>query len=190
MRRTIVLLLLLFAGWQFGSAGWIHAKAAVGQWLLERAWEATLAGEGVAEPWPGAISHPVARLHMPRLDVERLVLAGLETPVMAWGPGMAVGSGGHRVVAAHRDTHFAFLERVEVGDRFELIDRDGERSRWLVRSLDVVDSRRTGLDIDWPHEAMTLVTCYPFDAATTGGPMRLVVRLAPAPSEAIREHPA
>lgn len=188
MRRAMVLLLLLFAGWQLGSAGWVHAKAALGQWLLERAWERTLAGEDAAEPWPGAVSQPVARLRVPRLDVERLVLAGLDTPVMAWGPGMAVGSGGHRVLAAHRDTHFAFLERVEVGDRFELVDRHGQYSRWFVRSIDVVDSRRTGLDLEWPRKAMTLVTCYPFDAVSAGGPLRLVVRLAPEDMESNAEY--
>lgn len=179
MRHFLILSLLIVAAWQLGSAGWIQAKAELGQWLLERAWQRTLEGEEAVEPWPGAVSQPVARLRMPRLSVDHLVLDGLDTPVMAWGPGMAVGEGGHRVLAAHRDTHFSFLREVEPGDRFELIDAEGQRQWWRVQSIRVVDSRRTGIDLGWRETAMTLITCYPFDAPVAGGPQRLIVRLKP-----------
>lgn len=183
MRRLLIVSLLMVAVWQLGSAGWIQAKAELGQWLLERAWHRTLENGEAVEPWPSAVSHPVARLRMPRLSVDQLVLEGLETPVMAWGPGMAVGEGGHRVLAAHRDTHFSFLRAVESGDRFELIDARGRRQWWRVETIRIVDSRRTGIDLDWPETAMTLITCYPFNAPVAGGPQRLVVRLKPVPEE-------
>lgn len=182
IRRLLLSALLLAAVWQLGSAGWIQAKAGLGQWLLERAWQRTLEGEVGVEPWPGAVSHPVARLRMPRLSVDYLVLEGLETPVMAWGPGMAEGEGGHRVLAGHRDTHFSFLREVAVGDRFELIDAEGSSRWWQVEATRVVDSRTTGIDLDWPESVMTLITCYPFDAPVAGGPWRLVVRLKPLAS--------
>lgn len=184
MRRMMIVALLLAAVWQLGSAGWIHAKAGLGQWLLERAWLRTLDREAAVEPWPGAVSHPVARLLMPRLSVDQLVLEGLDSPVMAWGPGMAVGRDGHLVVAAHRDTHFSFLRSIEVGDHFELVEATGRRRHWQVESIRVVDARQTGLDLDGPVETMTLITCYPFDTPVAGGPLRLVVRLGPlAPAE-------
>ncbi|HSH27860.1 MAG TPA: sortase [Wenzhouxiangella sp.] len=179
MRRYLVVGLLLVAAWQLGTAGWIQAKARLGQFLLERAWQESLKADAAVQPWPGAVSHPVARLRMPRLSVDRLVLEGLDTPVMAWGPGMAVGEGGHHVLAAHRDTHFSFLRAVEVGDRFELIEADGSRGWWQVEAFGVVDSRRTGIDLDGPGRAMTLITCYPFDAPVAGGPERFVVHLRP-----------
>lgn len=177
MRRMLALVLLVVAVWQIASAGWIHAKAGLGQWLLARAWVQTLQTEEPVEPWPGAVSHPVARLRMPRLSVDHLVLEGLETPVMAWGPGMSVGENGHRVLAAHRDTHFSFLRDVNVGDRFELIGGDGVGRWWRVVSIRVVDARRTRIDLHSPQSGMTLVTCYPFDAVVTGGPLRFVVQL-------------
>lgn len=182
MRRFLISTLLLGAVWQLGSAGWIQAKAGLGQWLLERAWQETLEDGASVEPWPGAVSRPVARLRMPRLSIDHLVLEGLDTPVMAWGPGMTVGEGGHRVIAAHRDTHFSFLRAVETGDRFELIDADGRRRWWGVETIRVVDSRETGLDVHAPIDALTLITCYPFDAPVAGGPERLVVQLRPLES--------
>ncbi|MEE4302834.1 MAG: sortase [Wenzhouxiangella sp.] len=187
MRRFLVTGLLLVAVWQIGAAAWIQAKAGLGQFLLERAWQETLDGDSDVEPWPGAVSHPVARLRMPRLAVDHLVLEGLDTPVMAWGPGMAVGEGGHHVLAAHRDTHFSFLRSVELGDRFELVEADGRRRWWRVEAIRVVDSRTTGIDLDGVGQAMTLITCYPFDAPVAGGPERLVVRLRPlAPAKEAR----
>ncbi|WP_376690437.1 sortase domain-containing protein [Wenzhouxiangella sp. EGI_FJ10409] len=183
MRRFLILSLSLAAVWQLGSAGWIQAKAGLGQWLLERAWLQTVEAEEAVEPWPGAVSHPVARLRMPRLSIDHLVLDGLDTPVMAWGPGMAVGEGGHHVLAAHRDTHFSFLRAVEIGDRFELTDARGQGQWWRVEAIRVVDARETEIDLDRPGNAMTLITCYPFDAPVAGGPERLVVSLDPLSEE-------
>ncbi len=179
IRPISIAALLALATWQLAAAGWIQGKAVVGQVLLERAWQRSLDNGKSAEAWPGAVSHPVARLRMPRLDVDVLVLDGLETPVMAWGPGMTVGAGGHHVLAAHRDTHFSFLKTVQTGDRFELIGKAGETRLWEVESLRVVDARTTRIDLGLDALAMTLITCYPFDAPFAGGPERLVVRLRP-----------
>lgn len=178
--RIMIGLVAAVSLWQFGQAGVVHGKAWLGQWLLERAWQQSQdSGEPVA-PWPGAVSHPVARLHVPRLDLDRLVLEGAETPVLAWGPGMETGPGGHRLLAAHRDTHFRFLERIETGDRFEMRYADGRVEHWRVRTTGVVDARDSALDMSLSAEVMTLVTCYPFNAATAGGPLRFVVGLEPA----------
>ena len=41
--------------------------------------------------------------------------------------------------------------------------------------IDVVDSRRGSLLLDTDTPVLSLVTCYPFDEADVGGPMRYVV---------------
>jgi len=67
--------LLVVAGlWQLGSALFIPAKAAVAQALLHRAWERTLAGEEQAKPWPWADTWPVARLRLPGVGADLIVL--------------------------------------------------------------------------------------------------------------------
>lgn len=178
-RRIALIALLGVAMWQFGQAGLVHGKAWLGQVLLERAWQRTLDGEEGVKPWPGAVSHPVARLHVERLDLDYLVLDGADTPVLAWGPGMETGRGGHRLLAAHRDTHFRFLKEIEIGDRMALRHADGRFEHWQVGAIEVVDERTTSLDMSLPAHVMTLVTCYPFDTATPGGPLRYVVSLDP-----------
>jgi sortase A len=183
IRSLLVVSLLAVSLSQLGQGGLIQAKAWLGQLLMERAWAATEPSSPV-KPWPGAVSHPVARLSVPTLAIDRLVLEGAETPVLAWGPGMEVGPNGHQLIAAHRDTHFRFLQRLERGDQLLLEWPGGSIQRWQVIDLAVVDSRRTAIDMGLSQELLSLVTCYPFDAGRPGGPMRYVVSLRPAAGSA------
>jgi sortase A len=183
IRALLLASVATVAIWQIGVGASVHAKAWLGQVLLERAWaRADERADGRREPvapWPGAVSHPVARLRVPALAVDHLVLEGADTPVLAWGPGMETGPNGHRMIAAHRDTHFRFLQHVEIGQRFELELAGGQTEYWRVVDQSIVDSRTTQLDLGFDARVLTLVTCYPFDRPEAGGPMRLLTSLEP-----------
>ncbi|MCB1906405.1 MAG: class GN sortase [Rhodocyclaceae bacterium] len=188
----ILALLLATAGiWQLGQAGYIHAKAWLAQVLIRDAWSRTLAGEQRVRPWPWADTWPVARLRAPGQDADLYVLAGADGRAIAFGPGhvfgtAAPGEAGNSVIGGHRDTHFAFLQRLAVGDLLE-IETPGRRVvAYRVTGRDVVDRRDSGVMA--AHDAdteLTLVTCYPFDAVRAGGPMRYVVR---ARAEVVAHH--
>ncbi|MBX3724368.1 MAG: class GN sortase [Xanthomonadales bacterium] len=170
------------------DAGWIHGKAALAQWLLERAWQRGLVQGEAPPPWPWADTRPVARLLRPDGGAQ-IVLAGDSGRVLAFGPGWAPASAapgqpGTTVVSGHRDTHFAWLRQLQPGDRIGLDDGTIRRD-YLVHASRVVDSRRTGIGLD--HETgdrLLLVTCWPFDAVSAGGPLRYVVEAVPAPGPA------
>lgn len=173
--------LLLAAGVAFGQAQWIEAKASVAQWLLDRAWERNQAGEAGARPWPWADTSPIAELTVPRLDERLLVLAGASGRTLAFGPGHVSGSSlpgevGNAVLTGHRDTHFRFLRDLGAGDLIEVRDLEGASYRYRVRSLAVEHMDSLQLDPVARRPELTLVTCYPFDALTTGGPLRYIVR--------------
>jgi Ca-activated chloride channel family protein len=160
---------------------WIPAKAVLAQALLERAWTRTRAGEVAVAPWPWADTWPVARLEVPGRGVRVLVLEGATGRTLAFGPGRLAGSAvpgapGHSVVAGHRDTHFAFLRDLGPGDRIRVERADGARRSYRVTDLSVVHERDTRVLADTDVSTLSLVTCYPFDAALPGGPLRLVVR--------------
>lgn len=177
--RWFVALVVLLSAWaliDLGSAAWIQGKGQLGQWLMERHWNN---GDDPNPPWPGARTWPAARLYMPELAIDRLVMDGLATPNLAWGPGLHVGPAGHVVIAAHRDTHFTFLSRVEPGQRIKLEYPAGQVRDWRVDDLRVVDSRKTDIDLNAPGPRLTLITCWPFNTLETGGPLRLVVRAQP-----------
>lgn len=177
-RATAIAAGLLLAGWQWGQAGWIAGKAVTAQWLLERAWEERLAG-GEARPWPWADFMPVARLVVPELDVERIVLGDASPRTLAFGPGHVPasappGAPGTVVLAGHRDTHFAFLRHVRAGMTLEMRPAEGPARSYRVVATRVMDTRLERVVLDHPGR-LVLSTCWPFDALVPGGPLRYLV---------------
>ncbi|NKI34492.1 sortase [Wenzhouxiangella sp. XN79A] len=163
-----------------GHGGWIHVKGWLGQHLMARSFAAALEQQRAAEPpWPGARARPVARLVVPALDIDRLVLDGIELPKLAWGPGTTAGERGHRVIAGHRDTHFRFLGDLAPGQRLSLQPAVGRARDWEVIDRRIVDSRTTAIDLDAPGPLLSLLTCYPLDGHRPGTPFRLIVRARP-----------
>jgi sortase A len=105
----------------FGQGAWIHAKARLAQALLDSAFGTSLATGHAVKPWAWADTWPVARIEVPRLRKSAIVLEGSSGQALAFGPGHvertpAAGEPGTAVYAAHRDTHFAFLGEVRIGD--------------------------------------------------------------------------
>lgn len=180
-RGTWVVAALLALGfWQLGQGAYIPAKAWFAQELMQRAWLRASAGEDRAAPWPWADTWPVARLTAAAHDVDLIVLAGGSGRTLAFGPGhlgasALPGETGNMVIAGHRDTHFAFLRDIRRGERLEVESFGGATYVYEVTGLDIVDSRRGSLVLDTDDFALTLVTCYPFDALEPGGPLRYVV---------------
>ena len=163
-----------------GSAGWIHAKAMLAQTLLQNAWTQTLQNGKPHAPWPGADTTPVARLRVAARDIDQIVLSGDSGRTLAFGPGWAQasaspGAAGTVVVSGHRDTHFAFLRDLQPGDAIELQGTHGSVSYRVVDTR-VADVRHERLAIDGHRDELWLVTCWPFDAVTAGGPLRYAVR--------------
>ncbi|WP_157219726.1 class GN sortase [Flavisphingomonas formosensis] len=155
----------------------IPIKAAVAQVLLERAFDRSVAAREPQKPWPWADMAPVARLAIPRLGVDRVVLDTGSGQAMAFGPtllpgGARLGAPGTTVIAAHRDTHFHFLQRLRLGDRIMAEGLDGRTHRYRVVSTAIV--RWDRFAIPEGGEMLALATCYPFDAVRHG-PLRYVV---------------
>lgn len=178
--RILALVLLIAGGWQAGRGAWLQAKAWLAHGLIAQAWSRTLQGEAAAKPWSWADTWPVAKLSVPRLGVDRYVLAGADGQSMAFGPGHVRGTArpggpGNSVMGGHRDTHLAFLKRVRVGDAMVVERADGARVSYRVVAADVLDRRDTWVAQQEGPTRLTLVTCYPFDALGGDGPLRYVV---------------
>ena len=126
---------------------------------------------------------------MPARRVDLLVLAGANGRTLAFGPGHHDGSAmpgedGNVVLSGHRDTHFRFRREGRRGEMLDMDTTDGRVLRYRVQNIEVSDYRKLALP-RWSRE-LTLVTCYPFDAITTGGPLRYVVTALPDESPPVR----
>jgi len=162
-----------------GQGAWIHAKAMLAQVLLERAFTATLATGHPVKPWSWADTWPVARIEVPRLHRAAIVLAGASGQALAFGPGHVArtadaGEPGTAVFAAHRDTSFAFLGEVRVGDEIRVTRRDGRMLRFRVTGTSVVHWDASGIDPHADGRNLVLATCWPLDGKFSG-PLRYLV---------------
>ena len=85
----------------------------------------------MTKPWSWADTWPVARIEVKRHRASAIVLAGSSGQALAFGPGHVeltadAGERGVAVYSAHRDTHFAFLRNVKIGDEIDVTRDDGK----------------------------------------------------------------
>ena len=163
-----------------GQGVWMHAKAALAQVLLDRAFAQALATGEAVKPWSWADTWPVARIEFPRLGKSAIVLNGSSGQAMAFGPGQVertpvAGERGTTIYAAHRDTHFDFLGRVAIGDAVTVTRQDGKVVRFRITGTGIARWDASGIDPrtdDAPR--LVLVTCWPLDGSFSG-PLRYLV---------------
>jgi sortase A len=170
-----------------GEALFLHAKAALAQLLLQRAFAVTLATGQPTRPWPWADTWPVARIELPRQSASLIALAGGSGQALAFGPGQLdgtppAGEPGWAIFAAHRNTHFRVLRDVAPGDPVRVTRADGAVVRFRVSGTAVVRWDASGLDPRAAGRGVVLVTCWPFEALRFG-PLRYLVFAEAVPGD-------
>ena len=178
---SISRLLVLIGIGVFAYGAYTPVKAQLAQYLIQNAWEISASTGYEVQPWNWMDSHPVMRLKSTKHNQSLVVLEGDTGNVLAFGPGRNTESNhpGHRgtvLISGHRDTHFNFLEDVAIGDQLEvdsIYSKDGYQ--YQVSDIKVIDSDKVDIVINSGPSELKLVTCYPFNAAIAGGPLRYVV---------------
>lgn len=182
--RPAVILLAAAGLGLFAWGAYIPAKAFAAQLLMAHAWEQSRSNTApaglLARPWPWADMVPVARLGIERLGASNIVVSGASGSSLAFGPGHIDGTAlpgqpGHSVVSAHRDTHFTYLKDARIGDLIRVEQPSGAASGYRIVDMRVIDSEMDQVLLQPDQNLLTLVTCFPFDDWTPGGPLRLIV---------------
>lgn len=186
--RLLVAVTLLAGLALTSRAAYLHAKAELAGVLIRRAWKETIFKGETRPPWPWADTHPVARLRIPRLRYDEIVLEGATPRTLAFGParllsGAVFGEPGNLELAGHRDTWFKQLEAVELGDTIDLewYDTRGAGLRWrsyAVKTTRVVAPEDVSLLAPTSDDVLTLITCYPFGRSPRS-PLRYIIRASP-----------
>jgi sortase A len=163
---------------------YLRAKAALAATLIAKAWAETVRTGRDARPWPWADTHPIARLVIPALGYDALVLEGASPRNLAFGPAhlsssASPGEPGNVVIAGHRTSWFEPLRDAAVGQtvRLEWTEPRSRRLRsreYRIHALLIV-SPSAASSVASAGDELTLVTCYPFGRGPTS-PLRLVVR--------------
>ena len=187
--RVLLLLLLIAGGSLTIRSVYMHAKAGLAGVLIRRAWQEGVKNGQPRQPWPWADTRPVARLRIPHLAYDEIVLDAATPRTLAFGParllgGAAFGEPGNLVLAGHRTSWFRPIEALAAGDSMELQWFDVHRGRLLERTYTVTAVRivlpqEVSLLALTPDDALTLVTCYPFGRSPRS-PQRFLVLASPA----------
>ena len=178
--KFIAVVLFVIGASLWIKGGYIFLKAELGQYLINRAWQHSLATGDEYKPWLWADTWPVARLLIPSQNVYQIVLAGDSGQALAFGPGHTSasaqpGADGLVVISGHRDTHFRFLQYLQEGDQIILQNWEGEHTVFRVSSRQVVDEDVL-IAANNNTRSLILVTCWPFDSAVANPGHRFVVQ--------------
>ena len=124
---------------------------------------------------------PIGRLMIPRIDLDEIVLEGIEAEDLNAGPGHLPGTAlpgerGNAIISAHRDRHFNHFDALKVGDTVVTESRIGQRS-WQIVSQRIVDKDDPAL-FRTSDETLTLTTCWPIQYLGSA-PSRLIVTAKP-----------
>jgi LPXTG-site transpeptidase (sortase) family protein len=192
VRKRIGQSLVLVGALLLSFAGARYAHGALRQDAARRAWEAAQARSAftvanarleagvLGAPW--SIGSPIARVIIPVLDLDEIVIEGVGDEELNAGPGHLPGSvlpgeRGNAVISAHRDRHFSRLGSLQVGDEITTETAPARRMKWIVISRRVVQSGEPAL-FSTPDPTLTLTTCWPIRYVGTA-PERLIITAKP-----------
>lgn len=125
------------------------------------------------------IPPPLAVLRIPSVGIEVPVYRGTSDAVLNRGAGWIEGTAkidalGNIGIAAHRDSYFRALKDIKAGAALEL-QTPTEVRKYRVASTQIVTPDTTSVLEETEHDAVTLVTCYPF-YFVGHAPKRFIVR--------------
>lgn len=155
------------ASWQLSEGKMIsYAQTWVAQSLLHTAWVRTQASGRQVKPWPWANTWPLARLFVPHLNLEQIVVArdneGMSPFALRHSASSVLpGELGNSVLNVHRETYFDFLKALKPGDMLVLESLRNGRWYYQVSAIYIVDKTNTYFVEPSLNRRLTLVSCYP-----------------------------
>jgi sortase A len=190
MRRRAGVILYVAGGALLLHAGSTYAGGALARSEARSAWERADARRAVRDA--GAIDvaghaelvrqgSPIARLVIPSIGLDEVVVEGVGDEELNAGPGHLPGSPlpgdrGNAIISAHRDRHFSTLGDLAIGDTVYTETLSG-RTYWIVTKRRVVGAGKPALySTDGP--VLTLTTCWPIRYFGSA-PDRLIIEAQP-----------
>lgn len=173
------ILILLFLAYQLLGTNLIaereQQKLAASLDLKLSQVDATPSGnpEPIEAQLPPAPGEGVARMLIPKIDVNWIVVEGVTVPVLKKGPGHFPGTAmpgekGNTVISGHRTTYgapFFRLNELEPGDEITLVALTGTY-RYRITESKIVQPTDLSVITESHDSRLTLTTCHPrFSAA-------------------------
>ncbi|MDI6914025.1 MAG: class D sortase [Desulfitobacteriaceae bacterium] len=110
----------------------------------------------------------IAKLAVPRLGLNEIVLDGTSLEILQYAPGHLLaspypGHPGNAVISAHNDLEFHHLDSLQTGDLIYITDSHQKVLTFKVEKTGVLGPKDV-LPLQGQQSLLTLSTCYPFNA--------------------------
>ena len=158
---TAGLLLLSFVGYQLWGTGIAEGRA-------QSQLQSQFRSQAPAVPRYGGV---VGRLRIPKIGVDKYIVAGTSYEALERGPGLFVGSPlpgqlGNVAIAGHRTTYgapFARIDELRAGDEITIETRRGTYTYVTTSAPRIVDATDVKVvrTTDKEHAVLTLLSCHP-----------------------------
>ncbi|MEN9849831.1 MAG: hypothetical protein RL368_2571 [Pseudomonadota bacterium] len=158
--------LLMMIVWNSSHGKSLYSPQAwVAHGLLHTAWVRTQASGRQVKPWPWANTYPLARLSIPQLNFERVILARASEGVSSYALGHLDSSAipgelGNSILSVHPDTDLRILQNLHVGDLLVLESLRSGLWRYKVSDIQVVEKSNMQLLTPIMNRRLTLISCY------------------------------
>lgn len=140
-------------------------RAAVVGIQAEQTGETPVANEGLYPVYP-LQGDVIGSLSIPALELELPIIQGTGTDELDAGAGhfmqsVMPGEEDNCVISGHRDTIFARLGELEIGDRL-IIETSAGTFTYEVTGTQIVEKDDRTVIVPTDNAVLTLTTCYPF----------------------------
>ncbi|MDM8560000.1 class D sortase [Candidatus Parabeggiatoa sp. HSG14] len=165
--NTILAIAIGMTTWQFSQGKEVYVQSWLAHSLLHTAWVRTQASGHQVKPWPWANTWPLARLYVPRLNLDQIILSRANEGMSAFALGhsdssVQPGELGNSVLnAVHHNTYFSFLKSLKLGDMLVLESFRSGRWHYQISAIYIVDKTDTYWVEPSLNRRLTLVSCYP-----------------------------
>jgi len=162
------------------GALYIPAKAKLAQYLLEAAWQESRVSQKPVPPWPWADTYPIAKMVIPSIGLDVIILSGSSGRSLAFAPGhisasVNPGGVGNSLISAHRDTHFQDLDKLKNNALIYIERPNGKQFVFKVSDKRIIATEKEGILLHSDKPQLGLITCYPLQGVQSDPTKRFFI---------------
>ncbi len=165
---SIVIGTMLIIGiWLFSqSPSMAGIRSWISKGLLYTAWVRTQSSGDQIKPWPWAETWPLARLSIPDMGIEHIIVAHASEKNVAFTLGhlessVPPGEMGNSGLLVRREGYYEFLKILKPDDLLVLESLHSGKWHYRVSAIYVVPKTNTQILASSANRRLTLISCYP-----------------------------
>ena len=160
--------------------GFAPAREWAAEQLIDVAWTRTQREGRAVQPWPGIESYPVAKIEIPALGKNFVVMSGVSAPVLKHGAGWnegtsAPGLPGISLISGYRNGAFSFIGDLATGMDLRVEGAGGMIKNYRVEGVSVIQGTEMKVPMGDDESVLLFSTSYPVANGAKADRIQLVI---------------